>query len=297
MIVVDKPAGLTSHDVVAAARRSVGERQIGHMGTLDPLATGVLPLAVGHATRLIRFLAGAEKEYDATIRFGFATDSYDIAGAETRRTNAVPSRQHLVAALSELTGDYLQQPPAYSAKHIRGRRAYQLARDRQVVELTPISVRVSRAELLEFTEERAQVALTCTAGFYVRSFAHSLGELVATGACLEGLRRTRSGDFGLGMAIPLDALCHRARWRASLVPLEALLGRLPAVTLTGQGRAHVAHGRDVDENEYRPAPQPVSGSDASVTSWVRLMDACGCLVGVATSGARPGSLHPSVVLI
>src|SRR5678815_5909757 len=121
VIVVDKPEGLTSHDVVSAARRLLGERRIGHTGTLDPLATGVLPLACGRATRLVRFLTASDKEYEATIRFGFTTDSYDVTGTETSRSGRTPGRTVVAAALAELTGDYLQMPPAFSAKKVAGR--------------------------------------------------------------------------------------------------------------------------------------------------------------------------------
>ena len=201
VLVVDKPEGLTSHDVVAAARRALGETRIGHTGTLDPLATGVLPLVCGRATRLVRFLSASDKDYEATIRFGFTTDSFDITGEETSRTDREPSREAAVAALESLRGEYLQTPPAYSAKKVSGRRAYDLARRDQSVALAPAAVRVARAELVAFTGTHATVALTCSAGFYVRSFAHALGRLVGTGACLEALQRTRSGEFGIDEAV------------------------------------------------------------------------------------------------
>ncbi len=158
VLVIDKPQGLTSHDVVAAARHALGEKRIGHTGTLDPLATGILPLAVGRATRLVRFLTASDKDYDATIRFGATTDSYDVTGTETGRTDLEPSRDALLAAIQTLTGDYLQPPPPVSAKKIEGRRAYRLARQGQPVALTPVPVRVPRAELLGFGEGRARVA-------------------------------------------------------------------------------------------------------------------------------------------
>ena len=289
VLVIDKPQGPTSHDVVAAARRALGETRIGHTGTLDPLATGVLPLAIGRATRLVRFLTASDKDYDATIRFGVATDSYDITGVETRRTDAVPPREALLDAVRALTGEYLQPPPAFSAKKVAGRRAYRLARQDQPVALTPAPVRVARADLIDFTGARARVALTCSAGFYVRSFAHSLGELTGTGACLEALRRTRSGEFGLDIVISLEELQGMRDGSARLVPLEALLPRLAAVTLTERGRVHVSRGRELAPEDYAAAP-PDHG-------WVRVFDTAGALVALATPGKTPGSLHPSVVLI
>jgi tRNA pseudouridine55 synthase len=289
VLVIDKPQGPTSHDVVAATRRALGETRIGHTGTLDPLATGVLPLAIGRATRLVRFLTASDKDYDATIRFGMTTDSYDITGAETGRTGAVPSRDALLDAVRALTGEYLQPPPAFSAKKVEGRRAYALARQDQPVALTPAPVRVARADLLEFSGACARVALTCSAGFYVRSFAHSLGEITGTGACLEALRRTRSGDFTLDASVSMDALGDPASASGGRVPLEALLPRFPAVTLTERGRAHVAHGRELAPGDYAEAPPD--------PAWVRLFDTTGALVALATPGPTPGSLHPSVVLI
>ncbi len=289
VLVIDKPQGLTSHDVVAAARRALGEKRVGHTGTLDPLATGILPLAVGRATRLVRFLTASDKDYDATIRFGATTDSYDVTGSETSRTDLKPSRDALLAAIQALTGDYLQPPPPFSAKKIEGRRAYRLAREGQPVALTPVPVRVPRAELLEFGDGRARVALTCSAGFYVRSFAHALGEFTRTGACLEALRRTRTGEFSLDAAIPLERLRVVPDAAASLVALETLLARFPAVTLTEIGRAHVSHGRELSPGDYGDGPLD--------SAWVRLFDGTGALVALATPGHTRGSLHPSVVLI
>lgn len=293
VLVVDKPQGLTSHDVVAVARRQLGEPGIGHTGTLDPLATGVLPLAIGRATRLVRFLSASDKEYDATIVFGVTTDSYDVTGAETGRTGVVPSRDAVIAALSALTGEYRQVPPAYSAKRIGGRRAYALARaagsDQGPTPLAAVPVRVDRAELVEFQGGRARVALTCSAGFYVRSFAHDLGARLGTGACLEALRRTRAGEFTLAGAMPIEALADVVRVAERLTPMGALLARWPAVTLTDRGRDRAAHGRTLDPGDFVPPP-PQDG-------WIRLLDAGGGLVAMATPGPRDGSLHPAVVLI
>ena len=295
VLVIDKPQGLTSHDVVAAARRALDEKRLGHTGTLDPLATGVLPLAVGRATRLVRFLTASDKDYDATIRLGVTTDSYDVTGTETSRTDLVPSRDVLLAAVATLTGDYLQPPPPFSAKKIDGRRAHRIARLGQPVALTPVPVRVPRADLIEFAGGRARVALTCSTGFYVRSFAHALGELAGSGACLEALRRTRSGEFGLDVAISMERLRDASGAGASLIALERLLGRFPAATLTDRGRVHASHGRELEAGDYDEGPL-----DADVprdSSWVRLFDSTGTLVALATPGHARGSLHPSVVLV
>lgn len=290
IIVVDKPQGITSHDVVAAARRILKEKRIGHTGTLDPLATGVLPLACGRATRLVRFLTASDKDYEATIVFGVTTDTYDVTGTETSRSGAQPARAALDDAVSRLSGEYEQTPPAYSAKKVRGRRAYEMARDDQPVELRPAPVRVTRAEIRSFSGDRAAIALTCSAGFYVRSFAHSLGEILGTGACLEELRRTRSGDFWLEGAATLDALAEAAEQASEsgwLVPMESLLPALPVVRLTEEARLRVCHGREIE----------AGSTSVAAGAWARLVDEQGQLVALAQPGATPGSLHPAVVLI
>ena len=176
VLVIDKPEGLTSHDVVARARRLLGERRIGHTGTLDPMATGVLPLALGRATRLARFLSASDKTYEATVLFGVTTDTLDVTGEETSRTRAQVSSETLTTALASLTGEYDQMPPAYSAKKVGGRRAYDFARNQEPVELRAVPVRVSAVEVHAFDGERCRLTLTCSAGFYVRSFARDLGE-------------------------------------------------------------------------------------------------------------------------
>jgi tRNA pseudouridine55 synthase len=305
VLVIDKPAGLTSHDVVALARRELGVSKIGHTGTLDPLATGVLPLAIGRATRLVRFLTASDKDYDALIRFGLTTDTYDVTGQEVTRTGAAPILSDATRALRSLTGEYLQTPPAYSAKKVGGRRAYRLARADNAVALKPVPVRVSRAELIGFDGVTARVVLTCSAGFYVRSFAHALGELAGTGACLEGLRRTRSGEFGLDRAVGVEQLADAARVASALVPMPQLLSYLPAVTLTEQGLKLVSHGRDLEPADYAAVatvPQSRGQSQEALSpvperSWVRLLDMSGALVGMATAGSRQGFLHPSLVLM
>ena len=297
VLVVDKPAGLTSHDVVSVARRCLGEPHIGHTGTLDPMATGVLPLTCGQATRLIRFLTASDKDYDAGIRFGLTTDSYDITGNETSRTGVVPSRDTVERALESLRGEYLQTPPPYSAKKIGGERAYALARRREDVTLAPVPVRVARVELLEFDEATARIGLTCSAGFYVRAFAQALGAIVGTGACLESLRRTRSGDFSLREAIGIDRLHEGPHaWTSGLVPLEQLLPHFPSATVTDEGRMRVSHGQDVFETHLLQAP-PHIGQEGHRAAWVRLLDAEGRLLGMATEGTSADVLHPAVVMI
>lgn len=307
VLVVDKPPGMTSHDVVALARRALGERRIGHTGTLDPIATGVLPLACGRATRLVRFLSASDKDYEAGIRFGLTTDTYDITGAETDRTDRHPDAAAVEAALESLRGEYLQRPPPYSAKKVGGRRAYTLARRDEAVVLAPVPVHVTRAELVACQAGTATIRITCSAGFYVRSFAHTLGELVGTGACLETLRRTRSGEFDLRGAVSATELTGGAGAADRLIPLERLLPGFPAVVVTDEGRRHVADGRPLGPSQIRgtspgplsderPAPPaPPAGASADPTAWYRILDAGGRLIALGTAG--PGALHPSIVLI
>jgi len=294
VLVIDKPEGPTSHDVVAQARRALGEKRVGHTGTLDPLATGVLPLVFGRATRLVRFLIASDKEYEATILFGVTTDTLDVTGEETSRSGGSPSRDALVAALRAFEGEQMQVPPAYSAKKVGGRRAYDLARRDEPVELAPVPVRVSRLALLEDGNDRCRISLTCSAGFYVRSLVRDLGERVGTGACLEALRRTRSGEFTIDEAIPLDALEPPEPGARvpdpGLIPMEKLLRAFPAVTVTSEGLTRVSHGQQV-------RPVDVAGALPSSSEWIRLLDRDGALVGLGTPQRVSGFLHPEVVLI
>jgi len=303
VLVVDKPQGLTSHDVVVVARRCLGERRIGHTGTLDPLATGVLPLACGRATRLVRFLASSDKDYEAGIRFGLSTDSYDITGHEVTRSGLVPTRQAIEAALEPLRGEYLQMPPAFSAKKVGGQRAYALARREEEVTLAAVAVHVTRAELVDLTGASARILITCSSGFYVRSFAHALGELAGTGACLESLRRTRSGEFRIEQAVDLDQLRQGGpivadKW----IALDELLTALPSVRLTAEGRRRVSHGQEVgpthvlggQPSEGRPTAK---GGVGDADAWVRLFDDAGHLLALGTTGSGQDALHPAVVLI
>jgi len=295
VLVVDKPHGLTSHDVVAVARRCLNESRIGHTGTLDPLATGVLPLACGRATRLVRFLSASEKHYDATIRFGLTTDSYDVTGTEVSRSDTVPTREAVECALESLRGSHLQMPPAFSAKKVAGQRAYAMARRAEPVALQPVPVRLMTTNLLEFTGASARVALSCSAGFYVRSFAHAIGEQVGTGACLEALRRTRSGTFDLSHAVTLDDLQRDRMGAASrAVPLERLLLDLPSARLTDEGRSRVSHGQDVDSAHVWPEDSACLETHAA--EWVRLLDSGGRLIALGTPSRSPHALHPTVVL-
>lgn len=299
-LILDKPKGITSHDAVAAARRLLREKRIGHAGTLDPMATGLLVLLCGRATRLSRFIMASDKTYEARILFGLTTDTYDSTGTVTSESSSPPpSMDDIQRALSSLRGSYLQEPPAFSAKKVQGRRAYDLARRQEAVELQPVAVTVSHVEVAGFEGRHLTVVLTCSAGFYVRSFAHSLGQLVGTGACLEELRRTRSGEFHIEDAVNLADAGAADDLASRLVPMDHLLTSLPVRGVTAEGRQRVAHGRELTASQLiEPAesgPESGRAADETAGAWVRLVDPEGRLIALGrTTGA---TLHPSIVLI
>jgi tRNA pseudouridine55 synthase len=290
VLVVDKTGGLTSHDVVAVARRVLGERRIGHCGTLDPLATGVLTLAIGAATRLVQFLSGDTKDYEAVVRFGQATTTYDVTGEVVAASDRRPSREEVDAALPRFLGPLMQVPPAYSAKKVGGVRSYTRARRNAAAAapLPPSPVTCDELSVTFFEADRIGLAMTVSAGFYVRSLAHELGQALGTVAALEALRRTRSGQFTIASAVPFDELAGAGRESvaARMVPMSDLLPEVPAVPLAAPVVKAVRHGRDVAAPPDWPAVPPVS----------RLVDEQGQLVAIAVPGDRPRFLHPSVVL-
>jgi tRNA pseudouridine55 synthase len=292
VLVVDKPVGPTSHDVVATARRALRLRRVGHTGTLDPHASGVLPLVVGRATRLAQHLTATEKEYDAVVRFGVETDSYDKTGRIVRETGHVPSREALVAALARFRGAFEQMPPAFSAKNVGGERAYDLARKARAVTLDAAPVVAHDLELVGFDPPRARLRLVCSAGFYVRSLAHDLGAVVGTGAVLDGLVRRRSGQFRLEDAVPFGdvATGDPASLAGRFVPMERLLPDWPAVVLTPEGVRRFVHGREIRLADRTGAPL------SALAGPVRLFAPDGRLLGLAQSAEFGGVLRPSVVL-
>ena len=307
LLIIDKPAGPTSHDVVARMRRVLRERGIGHTGTLDPMATGVLPLVLGRATRLARFLSADTKSYEAVVRFGFATDTRDATGTPLSHPfeGPLPAREAIEAHLTAFLGTSVQQPPAYSAKKVGGARSYTLARARSRTAdaagladppgsmPAPSSVTVHRLDIVRVEPDRVTLRLDCSAGFYVRSLAHDLGERLGAGAHLVALRRTRSGDCRIEDALPLASAEADPRQAIErIIPLAHMLPGLAPVVLTAEGVRRAAHGRDVGpaeiEDGARVAPHP---------SLVRLLDREGQLVGIAEPATASGLLHPSVVLV
>jgi tRNA pseudouridine55 synthase len=285
-LVIDKPAHMTSHDVVASVRRALGGVRAGHTGTLDPMATGVLPLLVGRATRLAQFLTDARKTYDAVVRFGWATDTYDATGEATGPlVRVVIDRDRLAAALTGFRGPLVQRPPAFSAKKVEGTRAYRLARRDQAPELASVPVTVHALVLAGCAADTAMLHIECSSGFYVRSLAHDLGQALGIGAHLASLRRTSSGIFGLERAIGLEAVLRDPdRAAAALVPMADVLPGLVQVVLGEGDITRVARGQDV-------AGPPDAGAGP-----VRLMSQEGRLVAIATRSGPGALLHPVVVL-
>ncbi|HEY7172878.1 MAG TPA: tRNA pseudouridine(55) synthase TruB [Vicinamibacterales bacterium] len=315
LLVVDKPVGPTSHDVVARVRRILGERRIGHTGTLDPLASGVLPLVIGRATRLARFLSAADKIYEAEVTLGIATDSGDREGHAIAEpyAGALPERGDVEQALQRFRGSFPQRPPALSAKKIGGVRSYRLARRGRLREAAvasadetpaldrsstaapqPVTVSVSGLELLSYDAPTLLLRVACSAGFYVRALARDLGEALGTGAHLSALRRTASGRLTLREAVALAAIDDRqaGRQRAleAIIPPSRMLTDLPGASLTPEGLRRAVHGRELDADAF-------SGPVAAGDGFVRLLDADGNLVGVAERGSSAGVLHPAVVLM
>ena len=205
LLLVDKPAGLTSHDVVDIARRAYGERSIGHLGTLDPFATGLLVLLLGRSTRLATFIDNEPKVYEATIRFGEETDTGDPTGDVTR-TAPLPSREAVLSAIPSLTGDILQVPPEFSAKKVLGAPAYRAARAGASVVLAPTSVSVYEWAITSLTDEELNASITCGGGTYIRALGRDLGRACGSAAHLVSLRRTRSGEFDVSDAATIDDL-------------------------------------------------------------------------------------------
>ncbi len=250
---------MTSHDVVGKLRRITGEKSIGHLGTLDPMATGVLPLMLGKFTRLAQYFSTAEKTYTGTIRFGFATDTYDAEGAPaTPDTNPTLTLGQLRAAANRFHGEMQQMPPAYSAKKIAGTPAYKLAREGKPVELKAAKVIISNFEILALDGAEANFAMSISAGGYVRSVAHELGQDLGCGAHLSSLRRTQAGVFSLAEAHTLDELQALAgnieALESKCIHPRALLPQMPSVTGDAQALGRLRNGAQANLPEFSPAP-------------------------------------------
>ena len=239
ILIIDKPGGITSHDVVQRVRKLLKTSKVGHLGTLDPMATGVLLLCIGKATRVGRFLPSSPKEYVGEIRFGFATTTYDREGERTGPEQVLTyGRAEIQTAMSRLTGAFDQKPPVISAKKMGGIPSYKLARRGMALEPIAVSVEVSTFEITSFSAPLAGFRVVCSSGTYVRSLAHDLGQQLGCGAHLDSLRRVRSGDFSVERAVPLERATAE-----NIVPLEDLLPRLPRIEIENElSENRVRHG-------------------------------------------------------
>ena len=257
VLIVDKPAGLTSHDVVARVRRIAQEKSVGHLGTLDPMATGVLPMVLGRFTRLAQFYNSAEKRYQGTIRFGLATDSYDSDGEPTSAEQKVNlSLEEIRSAAVKLTGKLEQLPPPFSAKKIAGVPAYKLARKGVEVSLEPRPVEVKEFEIANWEPPLAQVAVWVSSGTYVRTLAHDLGQILGPGAHLASLVRTAVREFTIEEAHTLEKLQQAATagcFEKMCIHPRLVLPEFPAVTAPSESLARIRHGSAVNLPEFSKA--------------------------------------------
>jgi tRNA pseudouridine55 synthase len=290
VIVVNKPEGWTSHDVVNKMRGIAGTRRVGHLGTLDPIATGVLPLMIGQATRLAQFWEVSEKGYQAVIRFGFATSTYDREG-EPLGTPCEPeiTAEQIEACLASMRGPIEQIPPPVSAKKINGVPAYKLARNNIKVELAAVKVTIHELTLVGVEGSRAQLRVRCSAGTYIRSIAHQLGIVLGCGAHIEELVRTRSGPFRIEQAFTLERLQElkdEGRLAEALVPTIDLLPEFPSVFVDEVTVTHIRQGRDFSVSPFRMNAE---------SPHVKAIGPDGRLVAIGRI-ALPHVYHPAVVL-
>lgn len=272
LLIVDKPKGPTSHDVVGMGRKAVGIRKIGHTGTLDPMASGVLVLCIGKATRLAEYLTGHDKRYRATIAFGSATDTYDATGAVTATSEVRPSTSALEAALDSFRGAISQRPPAYSALRASGKRAHQLAREGKPIELALRDVTIHSIDILNVSPERVELDICCSTGTYVRSIAYDLGLALGTQAHLASLRRTACGSFNEDQATAPKDLADGA-WKSLLRPPHEGLEGWPPLVLNDEQAMRVATGRRL--------PAAIGGPDPdALPPRLRAMAEDGALLGL-----------------
>ena len=288
ILIIDKPEGLTSHDVVARCRRILGTKKVGHTGTLDPFATGVMVVLVGQATRLAQFLDKDEKEYEAKIRFGFATDTGDLTGTMVGKTTPPPTAEQVREVLPRFLGEQMQTPPMYSAKKIDGKKLYELARKGEEVERKSVPIVISALEFLKAESgEEMSVRVACSAGTYIRVLAEDIGKALGCGAHLSALRRTRAGKFGLDRAVRLDELESKRGDSATFVSMNDALSHIPAVTLPEGRLAPTRNGMS----------SRVFNQEFADGETARMLDESGNLVAIGAYSADEMSVRPRIVLM
>ncbi len=290
ILIIDKPPGLTSHDVVDRVRRIAGLRAVGHAGTLDPPATGVLVLLLGKATRLAEYAEAQAKEYETVFRFGVETDTLDAAGAVTAESAVPPlTPEAVAAAAAALTGEILQVPPAISAVRVDGRRSYRRAREGEAVEPPARRVTVHAFDLLQLDPPRASFRIRCAKGTYVRALARDLGRALGCGGIVESLRRTRSGAFTIADAVPLAGL-DRAKLEAALRPPAEAAADLPALKLADEAVLKIRQGKKL------PADEAPGSAGLSEGTEVRLHGPAGELVAIGEVVGEGREVRPRKVL-
>jgi len=290
VVILDKPSGWTSHDAVNKVRRLAGTTKVGHLGTLDPMATGVLPLVVGRATRLAQFVSPGRKSYEAWIQFGYATNTYDAEGEALSETKPITLHRALVDEwLAPYRGKFAQMPPPVSAKKINGVPAYKLARQKVDVRLEAVEVEIFAVDILEIAGDRLHLRVDCGPGTYVRSLAHDLGQLAGTGAHLSALRRLVSSGFDLSQAhtmARLMELSQEGRFAEALIPAAELLPEWPSEIVDALTEQQIRQGRDFRVSPFR---------GLQTARFVKALSPQGELVAIGEA-TRPLMYHPIVVL-
>lgn len=303
ILIIDKPVGLTSHDVVARVRRTLKTRKVGHTGTLDPFATGVMVILVGRATRLAQFLDKDEKEYEAVIEFGYETDTGDLTGersADSGMQNEeiveIVNRTHWDDLFTSFRGDILQVPPMYSAKKISGKKLYEHARKGEVVEREPVKLVIKQLDLLRArnpvatapgSDTAISIRVVCSAGTYIRQLAEDIGRKIGVGAHLTELRRTRSGRFSLAEAVTLDQLENVENPESRLRPMELAVEHLPSMMLADDRVERTRNGLSTR----------VANCDYDDKASVRMVNETGDLVAIGTFDRTENIVIPKVVLV
>lgn len=289
ILLVDKPSGPTSHDIVQIVRRGTGEKRVGHAGTLDPLATGLLVMCLGPATRLSEYLLDNSKRYQARVRFGQSTTTYDADGEIVAESTNLPSREVVEEALVKFRGRIQQRPPAYSAIKHEGQRAYVLARRGEAVELPPRPVEIYSLELRDWSPPECGLDVVCSAGTYIRSLAHDLGQLLGCGAHLRALRRTASGNFHVNEAVTVDEL-HRAfssgTWRSYLRRADSALPEWPEVGLSAEATARIQQGQAIPLEDAQRADE-----------WARAYNPAGEFIAILHADSAAQVWRPHKVLL
>ncbi|MCU1236387.1 MAG: tRNA pseudouridine synthase [Candidatus Solibacter sp.] len=290
VIVIDKPEGWTSHDVVNKVRRIAKTKKVGHLGTLDPIATGVLPLVIERATRLAQFYTRSDKIYEGLVRFGWSTASYDRAGEQVgEKVEVRLTAEELEPALEKFRGEFMQRPPAVSAKKVDGKRSYELARKNIAVELAAVPVHVYELTLLELNGDLARLRAHCSGGTYMRSIAHDLGQALGCGAHLQELRRLASGEFEIDQARTLEqleSLASEERLVDAIVPAGKMLPGFTSVFVDDLTVAQIRNGRDFPASPFRSQP---------AAKYVKAVDRAGALIAIGEV-VVPNLYHPIVVI-